>query len=397
MIVIDEFWACQRIGQNFNSRYIDLKLTYYLSAFLFYGLAVIYLFQEGRPCRGLVFIIGMTPLVLLALLRGGVGTDTATYLGLVEEIGNYGTAGLESGFVFFVKAMLYLGIEPLLILALIGLITTVVLISASLTSERAMVVSALCIVPIFYLDMTMNGLRYGLSFALAMYSIALFSQKRVVAGSVLGVCSVLFHISGLALFVIMALLASNRLELKRWAVLSAGLALIVLAEVGFLQAQVTQQTELAQQAQINLAQKAADYAHFVSPTPLSGLAPLIFSLIVIFIIFGEGQMRKWIGLRQLYILLVLVIVTFVVAKFSYAGLRLQFLVLFAMLVALQFKPESPAAAFQAKGVKSAMAVVGILGCLAFLKNIYLAEGIGATPFLPYSVNPSLHVLLHVDR
>lgn len=369
-------------------------MVYYISAFLIYGLALIYLLQEGRRRRGLLFISAMSPLVLLALLRGGVGTDTASYLSIVDEIENYGTTSVavESGFVLLIKAMLYLGAEPMQILVLVGFITTAVLISASLTSGRATLVSALCIVPIFYLDMTMNGLRYGLSFAFAMYSIALFSKNRVIVGSFLAVCSVLFHISGLALFAIMALLASNKIELRRWIALSVGLALVV-----FVQLHGSQQTETAQQTQINFAEKALIYTHFPSPSILSGLAPLVLSIIVIFLIFSVDQMSNGIRSRRFYILSALVILTFVVAKFSYAGLRLQFVVLFAMLVALQFKPEFSVASIQAKGVRRAMAIVGVLGAFAFLKNIYLTEGVGATPFLPYSINPAVHVILHVDR
>jgi hypothetical protein len=364
-------------------------VAYYVSAFLIYGLAVIYLFQEGRQRRSLVFIIGMMPLVLLALSRGSVGTDTATYLSIVDEIGNYGGARLESGFVFFVKAMLYLGTEPLLILVFIGFITTAVLISASLTSERAMVVSALCIVPIFYLDMTMNGLRYGLSFALAMYSIALFSQNRVVVGSFLGLWSVLFHISGLALFAIMALLASNKAELRRWVALSAGLGLVVLVDI-------VQQAKTSALAKISggFAKKAVAYMYFPSPTLLSGLVPLVLSVIVILIIRSADQGSNGSRARRSYLLSVLVILSFVVAKFSYAGLRLQLLVLFAMLVALQFKPEFSFASIQTRNLRRGMILVGVLGVFAFLKNIYVTEGMGASPYLPYSINPYVHALLH---
>jgi hypothetical protein len=374
-------------------------VIYYISAFIIYGLAVIYLLQEGRRRRGLVFISGMSPLVLLALLRGGVGTDTASYLSIVDEIENYGSTSVpvENGFVLLIKAMLYLGAEPMQVLVLVGLITTVVFISASLSSGRAMLVSAICIVPIFYLDMTMNGLRYGLSFAFAMYAIALFSQNRVVVGFFLAACSVLFHISGLAIFVIMALLASNKIELRRWVALSVGLALVVLVQLHGSQqneaaqpTEIAQQTEPAQRTEISFAEKVMGYIHSPPPSILSGLAPLVLSIVVIFLIVSVDQMGDGIRSRRFYIVSALVIGTFIVAKFSYAGLRLQFLVLFAMLVALQFKPEFAAASIQSKGVRRSMIIVGVLGGVAFLKNIYITQGVGATPFLPYSINPSVY-------
>ena len=91
--------------------------------------------------------------------------------------------------------------------------------------------------------------------------------------------------------------------------------------------------------------------------------------------------------RHFYILLALIGLTFAIAKFSYAGLRLQSLVLFAMLVMLQFKPGL--SAVMDKKVKNGIFFVGCLGMLVFIKNVISTEGQGLSPFSPWTVNPDI--------
>lgn len=95
--------------------------------------------------------------------------------------------------------------------------------------------------------------------------------------------------------------------------------------------------------------------------------------------------------RKLYILFFLVAVTFLIAKFSYAGLRLQFAVLFGIFVAAQFKPSF----IDNSNIKSerrfsrGMLMIGLLGLAFSFKNIYLSNGNQGSPWLPYLINPDL--------
>lgn len=51
-------------------------------------------------------LVCMLPLMLLVVLRGGVGTDTASYINIISQIATTGSfAGVELGFTHLVKGI----------------------------------------------------------------------------------------------------------------------------------------------------------------------------------------------------------------------------------------------------------------------------------------------------
>lgn len=90
-------------------------------------------------------------------------------------------------------------------------------------------------------------------------------------------------------------------------------------------------------------------------------------------------------------LLSLIFLTFIVAKFSYAGLRMQFSVLFSMFIAMQFKPHyvSDVNFRMDKKLLYLMTFIGLLGVASFLKNAYVSCGQEGSPWLPYSINSDI--------
>ncbi len=149
-------------------------MIYYFSAFLFYYVFLKHFLQAEQKHQVYLFLM-MLPLILMVILRGTVGTDTSVYLQIIEGLSETGVA--VSGFAktpisgwgeltFLVKSLLYFTPNPAVIIVIIASLTTSILIWTASLSTQAKWVFALCIVPIFYLDMTMNGLRYGLAFAI---------------------------------------------------------------------------------------------------------------------------------------------------------------------------------------------------------------------------------------
>ena len=210
--------------------------------------------------------------------------------------------------------------------------------------------------PLFYLHMTMNGLRYGLSFAFAMLAMSKFYQHHLFLSIALGVIAVLFHISGLLVFSILALLADNEFEfiswLKQiWLKLIMFLLLVVLAqyylvdvvnyfiEVNIPHVLNTKVAEVKIFYGLDAKGKYIAYKSFISPSWYSGLAPLIISWLFIYILYAGKNQTALLANYQFHILISLTSVTFILAKFSYAGLRLQLVVLFTILLMMQFKPK----------------------------------------------------------
>jgi hypothetical protein len=366
-------------------------MLYYALAFAIYGFAVTAIIKRETHRRLLIFVLGLSPIFFLVICRANVGTDTAAYLRIISDISNNIPTGLELGFVLFVKAMLFLEMSPRLILMVIAFITTSLLVYAASFSQRSLLLIALCFVPLFYLDMTMNGLRYGLSFAFAMCAVGLLYQNRFRLCVIFAACAVLCHLSGWLIFVLMAVFSDERKEFEKWSVLTAGLGVLILilqnvdSVVSFLG------SVSKQEIGVNLPAKVSAYMHFPAPSILSGLAPMALSLVALVLIRRVDRGSQVIRLRRFYLLLLGVVTTFVIAKFSYAGLRLQFVVLFFMLLCLQFKPVFviPDNIRKDRTILAVLTLVGVLSVAMFVKNALVSEGKGPSPWLPYSFSSQL--------
>jgi hypothetical protein len=337
----------------------------------------------------------MLPLMLLVVLRGEVGTDTTSYINIISQVANAGTfGGVEAGFTYLVKVLLYLVNDPLQVCVLVALITTAVMLFASKSDDRALFVFIVCIVPLFYLDMTMNGLRYGLSFAFSMLAMSKFYQHRLFLSILFGALSVLFHVSGLLLFLIATLLADNKLKFIKWLKLIVVLLLIVLAQY-YLIDMINYLFEIDLLSLLDANGKFIAYKRLFSPSWYSGLATLIISLSILYVMHGGKKHDALLATYQFYILGILTLLTFILAKFSYAGIRLQFVVLFAMLLMMQFKPRL--AGIMDTKRKNGLLVIGFLGLLVLIKNLISTQGQGPSPFAPWRFNPDIVQLWNMSN
>lgn len=363
-------------------------MIYYVLAISSYGLASVFLLRtHSLKSRALLFIIGLVPMIFLAVMRGNVGTDTATYIDIISDIKSSSAAPVELGFVLLVKCLLYLSSDPSIVLSLLALITIGLLVLGSILSSQALFVSALCIVPIYFFDMTMNGVRYGLSFACAMMAIALFYRKQLLISIGFAVLAVMLHVSGLLLFGMMILLADDRSELKRWVVISLllGLLLTVMQNIdGIL---VAFGFNVSDDMGAHLAEKIPAYLKNPSPRFISGFAQLAMSLIVFFILRCSDTIHSRARPYQLWALFTLIIAAFILTKFNYVGLRVQSLVLFFMLVVMQFKPSfshiKNVSTIRENKTLYLMSLVGLIGFAYFFKTMLFTEG----GWLPYLINP----------
>jgi heme/copper-type cytochrome/quinol oxidase subunit 3 len=287
-------------------------MPYYFFAFSIYSMALAALLQKKVHHRLTIFALGLLPIFFLVICRGNVGTDTAAYLQIVSDIQESGSSDLELGFVLLIKAMLLLGMGPKLILATIACFATGLVVYAATFSRRSLLLAAFCIVPIFYLDMTMNGLRYGLAFTAMMCAVALFYQKRWRLCIVFATCAVLVHLSGWLILAMMAMFADDKDEFKQWAIITVvlGSLILVLQNMDGIMALFGEQW-----SGVSLKDKASAYMSFPSPSLLSGLAPLTLSLITLGLIKLTDTAAYAIRTRRFYLLLLGIVTAFLFAKF----------------------------------------------------------------------------------
>lgn len=363
-------------------------MPYYAIAFLIYSLATVKILKKETPATTCLFILGLCPLFLIAICRGDVGTDTGAYLQIISNIQENESSGVEIGFVFLVKLLLFLELPPRFILASITAISTGLVVYAASFSKRSLLLITLCIVPIFYMDMTMNGLRYGLAFSCAMCAVGLFYRHKLHLCIIFAILSISFHLSGWLIFALMTFLSDDKKEFKKWFSITTSLGLLLLIINTNILAANTSTLEIPR---VNIQGKIIAYSHIKSPSLLSGLIPLTISLISLALIKHVDCAHHAVSIRRFYILLMGIISSFLIAKFSYAGLRLQLVLLFSTLVCLQFKPAFLPLEKVRLNKKNLLFLItiGALGVAAFMKNIWASAGIGPSPWLPYSISPEI--------
>jgi hypothetical protein len=233
----------------------------------------------------------------------------------------------------------------------------------------------------------MNGLRYGLAFTCAMCATGLFYRGKLHFCMIFAICSVAFHLSGWLIFMLMAFLSDDKVEFKKWLIITAGSGALLLA----MNTGVLNYTSELSNTGVDLQGKIYVYSNSPSPSLFSGLAPLVISLISLALISRVDCAQRTARARRLYILITGILLSFLISKFSYAGLRLQFVLLFVILLCLQFKPAFwPMEQVRInKKILLTLALIGALGVAAFIKNIWISEGVGPSPWLPYSINPEI--------
>ena len=220
---------------------------------------------------------------------------------------------------------------------------------------------ALCIVPYFYLDMTMNGIRYGLAFSIIVYASYFLVEKKKNIFIVLAATAAFIQISS----VLLAILLYGMLE-ARWRAILLGM---FFAMVGVISAS----EYLTLKLEANTGLPAESLA--------SGLSTLILSIFTIATFWNDDDFRKK-GRSQLLILTVLSIVTFAITKFMYLGTRLQALNLFLIYLLI----GCIVSLHKIKLNKKTLLVVFFIGILSAgfrLKNFYNDAGQGDAPFAPY--------------
>lgn len=334
-------------------------MIYYITPYILIVLAsILSLRMKGKGYKYL-FLLSFIPAVLLVTMRGLVGTDTYSYLSFFEQSkwdieANY--YNLEIGFVAYLKVVTYLGIAPQKALNLFSLIICIVIYFNFSQAKKSFIIFASLIFPVFFYDMTMNGLRYGLAFVLAVPFILepIKNFSNISKNKILMLLSILNHNSVIT-FIFFKIFIN--LNIKNFIV---GLVITVVAFYLL---------------QDYLLLKFDNYSELESPGALSGIQPLIimFLLVVINSVFFKSRTK-----RNLYLLL-LQICFYGLTQFTYGGLRFQFATLFFLMILTIKDTDCKNYNLYITGIY----LIGLLGFLLKARNMLDGYGIGYSPFLPY--------------
>lgn len=312
----------------------------------------------------LVFLI--FPAYLLVILRGDVGTDTHTYLNFFRNyrLNGFSNITFEPGFEFLGWFFSLINLNERVSIALISTATTFILCKLFSRSREEMLLFGLILFPIYYVDFTMNALRYGLAFTLAAVSIDELYNKKYRNSLLFALISLLFHYSS-ALVIVPFLM--NYLKKKYW--------VLILLLVGSF---ILLFPSLFDLLMFYLESKEFAYSLYYSPTTFSGVAPLIFTLLLYlnFIINTKKKEHSAI----IHLILIAEIGSFVIARFSYAGLRFQSAFLFSMIIFL--KNNWQYINYKKRNAEI-LILISFIAFIIFLKNVSSDTG-GESPYSPYT-------------
>lgn len=337
-------------------------MIYYVSSFLFFYFWL-FLAKRINGLPSLFIVVGALPLVFLSLFRGNIGTDTANYLSIFEAIQSSPESIPKIEPVFYGISLGLMSVfdDSRVVIGLFAFITTLVLFFSSIRFEKDCQIFGAAVIPIFYQSMTMNGIRYGLSFAIVILSALYFQRGNKKLFIVTALFSGLIHLSGLFLAVLFYLLV-NKNRNSYIVIIAMAIGTIIFFEDALLI-------------------KFFAYSELESPSVTSGLSLLFLSLAVIFIFMVEKNLNYKFGV-QIFIILFLVISSFILTKFSYAGLRMQSLVLYLIFLIMQYRFAEGGVALSGRRY-ALLIVIGFLG-VGFNLNNYINEDVdNLSPFLPY--------------
>lgn len=334
---------------------------YYLLSIVF--LYVGFLFSPRKKNRFFNLFLLLLPLSLLSILRGSVGTDTATYLSYFNSVinGYKSKDSYEPLFQFLIKLLSYFTSDANLMISLLAFIFTFILLVSAKNCEQDGSIFLLLIIPIYYIDLSMNALRIGLSFCVIYYSLKYMLTNKKFKYFIFTAIASLFQVSGFIIsFVIYSLFNAG------WRVV------LVLSFFSLVGGYFFHDYFLI---------KFTSYSEMKSPSVFSGLSTLLLSLLLL--LLWRIKLNSKFGPKNIYVNgFILSLSSYTLVFISYAGLRIQNLILLALILTLSVYIKRYNI-YISKEAKIYMFLIGLLGFLFKLNNFYSGYGVGSSPFFPY--------------
>lgn len=340
-------------------------MTVYLLIYAFYlSLATGYFITRSK-----VFVwLSLIFLILVASLGSGSGTDTWVYNNYYDDIRQNGCGANELEPLFCFYSSLLSGIfnsNEWIRFTNATLIGAMLLLPYRRSYYRQILVMFL-LVPTVYLDFAMNGVRAGLAYSLvfALAACDHYSKANWIFRALTYVASSGVHLSS-AILVYLTRLSKGRRTLIGLITLTA-----LASVVGYLVATTLQFEFLARLA------SSLDSEPF---SQFSGYLPTLINLAVIYLMHeGKAASR-----RTLVIFVLLNILSLVLARFTYNGIRVLQLLFFAQLILLSSHIRVRPKSLQYFVIFAIL----LLTISSKLRNWENEADMAATPtpFIPYSV------------
>ena len=337
-----------------------IYLLSYLHLILFY-----FLNSQQRFSSPLRIFVGILPAMFISSLRGSIGTDSANYQSFYNQLDKIDiisidrdTYNFEPGFILLTKGFSLIYSDSLFVQSILSFLCTLLLFIGFTRIEPKGFFFVFLFFPNFYFDMTMNGIRYGIAFSIFICIVSFLNDST--KGRVALILVPFLHITGIFLIILNYL---EKLDVRKIVIIS----LITLLPYWFLSS--------------HSEDKISAYSEAYSPTEFSGIAPLsitIFASTILILFCKTIPAFNY----NIFRILAIQFTFFGLSFLSYAGLRLEWLLLsfFSYFLARSF--SSGKIELSSTG-RNCFVLIGFLG-LAFQYRYYIMSyGYPPSPFLPY--------------
>ena len=271
---------------------------------LFVGISTIFSKLTLNSARFL-FLFFLLPVFFLVIFRGNIGIDTEVYESIIDYYMLTGECRVEPLFCLISEPIYSLVERSDFTLRVITAIFCLLFYFSFSKTKNDIIVASLFIFPVFFYDMSTNGIRYGLAFILFKLLYDGLTKK-----SILTMPLYIAIQSSSLLLVILSFI--NKIKLNRIA-----LVLLILIPIFYLLIGGNY-----------LSQRIEAYSVNPSPNFYSGILNFLLGFLIIFTL----KYFKKIIFKE-FILYFIVLLSFqILSIFTYAGLRLVQLMLFYFAV-----------------------------------------------------------------
>ena len=346
---------------------MTVYLLLWLAVYGVIGAVVVRAITHRLAAALLVLVLGF-----FAVVRGNVGPDTvAIYQAAAHSLlaDGFGASHFEPGFRALLYGLVCWTDSAQLAVRGIALTFTILLLSFASTANRAESWFLLALfIPAFFLAVSFSGERIGVAYAVLLLSVRAYRLGRPYRWKALYWGSLLFHYSSLVVL-IYTLLVESRFRARRFVATAATSICVTVLLAYFLQAYVLS--------------KYTAYAlsGYESPNALSGLSQIA---IVVVILAGLRHFRinRQLRRRILWVTITFCIIFWIIARYSYAGLRLLDLMAFALPYSL-VRAIARGDAVLTQRAKGVFVLAGLIGTVFLFRNMIMEQKMSISPFIPY--------------
>ncbi len=315
---------------------------------LFVGVLTLF-YKFSLNSAKIVFLLGLLPGFFLVIFRGNVGVDTEAYESIIGYYNNTGICTVEPLFCTMSKFIYELTDRSDYILRFITALFCILFFFAFSKTKNEIVITSFFVYPVFFYDMSMNGIRYGLAFILFKLLYDGLTKKSILTIPIY----VSIQISS---FILLLLSLINKMNYKIFLFIIVLLFIIIL----FLGEDFFMKKFLA-------------YSESMSTNYYSGFLNFFVGVLIVLVL----KLNNKIPIKEFLIYIFIFIIFQTISYFSYAGLRFVSLMIFFIGIRIMIVTETKNLKLNKK-IYVLLFLVGLILYLNMLRSMYLSE-----KYLPY--------------